>query len=93
MGGWAAKPNVFELPLGAIPYTPDPDIGTASGYRTPGGGVRLRFYERVLKIDREIRNLISTIATCWSGGRGYQTGTSALGGLQRASEPTGGPKT
>jgi hypothetical protein len=89
MGGWAAKPNIFKLPLGAIPYTPDPDIGTASGYRTPGGGVRLRFYEQILKIDREIRNLISTIATCWSGGRGYQTGTSALGGSNKPASQLG----
>jgi hypothetical protein len=93
MGGWAAKPNVFKLPLGAIPYTPDPDIGTASGYRTPGGGVSLRFYERILKIDREIRNLISTIATCWSGGRGVPNRYQCVGWLQQASEPTGGPKT
>jgi len=42
---WAAEQNVFELPLGATPYIPIPDIGTVSGCRTPVEGVGyLRFF-------------------------------------------------
>jgi hypothetical protein len=86
MGGQAKR---FQVAPWRHPIHPRSRYRYCIGISNPGRRGSSQFYERVLKIDREIRNLISTIATCWSGGRGNQTGTSALGGSNEPASQLG----